>query len=152
MTDLSPQSIKRYFKTRFTTLIPTREELRREKEAINPFPALRSMTWKQWQFFIVGFLAWTWDAFDFFAVSLNVSAIAKDLNRSVKAVTWGITLVLMLRSVGAVIFGILGDRYGRKYPYCINLILLTILQIGTGFVNTYEQFLGVRASKYIVLF
>jgi MFS transporter, SHS family, lactate transporter len=51
----------------------------------------------------------------------------------------------MLRSVGAAIFGILGDRYGRKYPYIANLVLLIIFEMCTGFVQTYEQFLGVRA-------
>jgi len=51
----------------------------------------------------------------------------------------------MLRSVGAAIFGIIGDRYGRKYPFCANLILLSILEMSTGFVQTYHQFLAVRA-------
>ena len=51
----------------------------------------------------------------------------------------------MLRSVGAAIFGILGDRYGRKYPYIGNLVLLIIFEMCTGFVQTYSQFLAVRA-------
>ncbi|CCH43459.1 Carboxylic acid transporter protein [Wickerhamomyces ciferrii] len=143
--------ITEYLKTRVTTLIPTREELQKEKEALNPFPALKQMTWKQWQFFLVGFLAWTWDAFDFFTVSMNVSAIADDLNKEVSDVTWGITLVLMLRSVGAVIFGYLGDRYGRKFPYILNMLLIVVLQISCGFVKTFEQFLGVRSLFGIVL-
>ena len=54
-------------------------------------------------------------------------------------------LVLMLRTVGAIIFGLLGDSIGRKWPYMINLGLLIVIQIGTGFVTTYEQFLGLRA-------
>lgn len=98
-----------------------------------------------WNYFFMGFWGWTWDSFDFFAVSLNASDIAEDFGKSVSDVTWGITLVLMLRSVGAVIFGFWGDRYGRKWPYIINLCLLVVLQIGTGFVKTFEQFLGVRA-------
>lgn len=40
-----------------------------------------------------------------------MAAIAKDLNKEVSDITWGITLVLMLRSVGAIFFGLLGDRY-----------------------------------------
>lgn len=51
----------------------------------------------------------------------------------------------MLRSVGAAIFGILGDRFGRKYPYVANLVLLIIFEMSTGFVQTYSQFLAVRA-------
>ena len=51
----------------------------------------------------------------------------------------------MLRSVGAAIFGILGDRYGRKYPYIANLVLLIIFEMSTGFAQTFSQFLGIRA-------
>jgi len=51
----------------------------------------------------------------------------------------------MLRSVGAAIFGVLGDRYGRKWPYIANLVLLIIFEMSTGFVQTYSQFLAVRA-------
>jgi MFS transporter, SHS family, lactate transporter len=51
----------------------------------------------------------------------------------------------MLRSVGAAIFGILGDRYGRKWPFIANLVLLIIFEMATGFVQTFSQFLAVRA-------
>lgn len=139
--------IKRYFKSRIPSLFVSREELRlyTKKELFNPFAELNQMTLRNWNYFFMGFWGWTWDAFDFFAVSLNTSRIAKSLDRSVADISWGITLVLMLRSVGAIVFGYWGDRYGRKWPYIINLSLLIVLQIGTGFVKTYEQFLGVRA-------
>jgi SHS family lactate transporter-like MFS transporter len=141
----SVAEMRQYISSRFTTLLPTREEWEQEKENVNPLPGLKSMSWRHWQFFIIGFLAWTWDAFDFFAMSLNVSNIATDLGRSVKDVSWGITLVLMFRSIGAVFFGYFGDRYGRKWPIICNLVCLTVIQIGTGFVKTYAQFLAVRA-------
>jgi MFS transporter, SHS family, lactate transporter len=51
----------------------------------------------------------------------------------------------MLRSVGAAIFGILGDRFGRKWPYIANLVLLIVLEMSTGFVQSFHQFLAVRA-------
>ena len=51
----------------------------------------------------------------------------------------------MLRTVGALIFGAIGDTYGRKWPYIINLSCLMVIQIGTGFVTTFQQFLGLRA-------
>lgn len=145
--NFSAYSIKRYIVTRFTSLAIDREEFAQHswKEILNPFSGLNELSAKQWNFFAVGFLGWTWDAFDYFAVSLNVSSIAESLDASVKDVTWGITLVLMLRSVGALIFGIWGDKYGRKWPYIVNLALLVVLQIGLGFVKTYKQFLGVRA-------
>jgi SHS family lactate transporter-like MFS transporter len=74
-----------------------------------------------------------------------VTPIATTFKKEPSSITWGITLTLMLRSVGAVIFGILGDRFGRKYPYIANLVLLIILEMSTGFVQTFSQFLAVRA-------
>ena len=137
--------INQYLKQRCTTLFPNREQWEFEKKNINPLPGLRSMSWRQWQFFIIGFISWTWDAFDFFVMSLNVSKLATDLDRSVKDISWGITVVLMFRSVGAIVFGYFGDRYGRKWPLIVNLFCLVVIQIGTGFINTYAEFIGVRA-------
>ncbi|KAI5953069.1 hypothetical protein KGF57_004061 [Candida theae] len=140
-------AIKRYFKSRVTSLWVGREELSQYSwgELLNPFQALTELNLHQWNFFLMGFWGWTWDAFDFFVTSLNVTNIATDLNVSTKDVTWGITLVLMFRTVGAVIFGSIGDTFGRKWPYIVNMILLMVIQIGTGFVTTYQQFLGVRS-------
>lgn len=136
-----------YCASRFTSIFPTRKEMAdlNIKEVINPFHSIGELNRRQWNFFLVGLAGWTMDSFDFFTVSMNVKAIADDLGKSVKDITWGITLVLMLRSVGAVIFGLWGDRYGRKWPFIANMLLLVVLQIGCGFVTTYEQFLGVRA-------
>lgn len=47
----------------------------------------------------------------------------------------------MLRSVGAILFGIASDRYGRKWPFIVNNIMFIVLELGTGFCTTYEQFL-----------
>ena len=103
------------------------------------------------------------DAFDFFTVSLTITSLAKAFDKSKADITWGITLVLMLRSVGAITFGIAADKWGRKWPFIINNVLFIVLELATGFCNTfvarplvygsnlnlrflsYEQFLGVRA-------
>lgn len=61
------------------------------------------------------------------------------------------TVTLMLRSVGAIIFGILADRYGRKWPMIINLFLFIILELCSGFCNTLPQFLGVRSLYGIAM-
>lgn len=141
--DLSLSSIKNYIATRIPTLKPP--PFAEKKHLVNPFPPLKLITRKQWAFIMVAFAGWTWDAFDFFSVSLTATLIAKSLDRPVHDITWGITLVLMLRSIGAVIFGLAGDKWGRKWPFIANCVLFIILELGTGFVQTYEQFLGVRA-------
>ncbi|KAK9236469.1 major facilitator superfamily domain-containing protein [Lipomyces kononenkoae] len=126
--------------TRFSSLKPP-SNVRVE----NPLHVLGLLNRKQWLFFLVAFAGWTWDAFDFFTVSLTASAIATDLNRTVTDITWGITLVLMFRSLGAVTFGILADKYGRKWPFIANCLLFVVLELGTAFVQTFPQFLAVRA-------
>jgi MFS transporter, SHS family, lactate transporter len=95
--------------------------------------------------FQIAFFAWTWDAFDFFTVSLTVSDLAAQFHKTNAEITWGITLVLMFRSVGAITFGIASDRYGRKWPFVVNNLLFIVLELGTGFTQTYSQFLAVRA-------
>jgi hypothetical protein len=132
-------SASRYAKTRISTLKPAHDKV------ANPIALLRMLNFQQWMFFLVAFFAWTWDAFDFFTVSLTVEPLAETFGKTKADITWGITLVLMLRSVGSIIFGLAADRYGRKWPFIINNVLFIILELGTGFCSTYEQFLGVRA-------
>lgn len=61
------------------------------------------------------------------------------------------TVTLMLRSAGALIFGAVSDRYGRKWPMIINLSLFIVLELASGFCNTLSQFLGVRALYGIAM-
>jgi SHS family lactate transporter-like MFS transporter len=51
----------------------------------------------------------------------------------------------LVRSAGAVAFGILSDRFGRKWPLVFNLILCAVLELGAGFVQTFPQFLALRS-------
>lgn len=51
----------------------------------------------------------------------------------------------MFRSPGAIIFGIASDRYGRKWPFIVNCLLFIAFELGTGFAQTYSQFLACRA-------
>lgn len=149
--DFSGQSIKKYIVTRFTGLVPSKEYARANKDLLNPIPSLREITGKQWNYILVAFFAWSADALDFFTVVMNVDTLAEQFDVTVTDITWGTTLVLMLRTVGAFIFGYLGDRYGSKWPFVANLLLMMAVQIGVSFVQTYTQFLGVRAIFGIVM-
>lgn len=60
-------------------------------------------------------------------------------------ITTAITLTLLFRSLGALIFGLLADRFGRKWTLVANLGLICVFELGSGFVNTYSQFLAVRS-------
>ena len=92
-------SVGTYIATRISTLKPPMNK------APNPLKLLAMLNLQQWLFFLVGFLGWTWDAFDFFTVSLTVEQLAKQFHKQNSQITWGITLVLMFRSVGSVLFG-----------------------------------------------
>lgn len=138
-------SVGRYLATRLPTLKPPMNP------TPNPISLLRLLNRKQWLFFWVSFLGWSLDAFDFFTVSLTVTDLSLQFDVSTAAITLGITLVLMLRSVGAIIFGIAADRYGRKWPYIFNMVLFIIFELATGFCNTYQQFLAVRSLYGIAM-
>ncbi|CAF4713389.1 unnamed protein product, partial [Rotaria sp. Silwood2] len=131
--------IGKYLATRFTSLAPPKVVPE------NPIKLLRMLNRRQTAFFLVAFFAWTLDAFDFFSVTLNIIEIGKTYKKTVADITWGITVTLMLRSVGAILFGIAGDRFGRKWPFIINIIFYATLEILTGFCTNYAQFIICRA-------
>lgn len=141
----SPEQIKRYILTRSTSLKPPRTKIR------NPIAILRELDRHQWLMFTAGFLGWTWDAFDFFTVSLCVTEIAEEFGVSNADVSWGITVTLMLRSVGALIFGTLSDRWGRKWTFIGALVLFIILELASGFAMNLQQFLAVRSLYGIAM-
>ncbi|KAF2671461.1 MFS transporter [Microthyrium microscopicum] len=114
-------------------------------DASNPWKLLRNLTKQQWKFFLIGFSAWTWDAFDFYTVITALPSLSVEFERSQARITLFVTLVLMLRPLGAAIFGLVADALGRKRPFIINCVLLIVFQLATGFCQTYEQFLAVRA-------
>ncbi|KAI0400115.1 carboxylic acid transport protein [Xylaria palmicola] len=111
----------------------------------NPFSLMAQLRPKDWVYFFVGWFAWTADAFDFHALSIQTVKLSEYYDTTKTAVTTAITLTLLLRSVGAAIFGLLGDRYGRKWPMVINLIILGALQIATIYAATFQEFLAVRS-------
>ncbi|KAG8911293.1 hypothetical protein FRC01_005793 [Tulasnella sp. 417] len=112
---------------------------------LNVGTALANLDLMQWLLFLSGFLAWSMDAFDFFSVSLTVPYLSEQFGRDTHDITTAITLTLLFRSLGAVIFGVISDRFGRKWPLVFNLVLVAILELGSGFCNTFQQFLAVRS-------
>jgi len=91
------------------------------------------------------FLGWTLDAFDFFLVVFSLTAIAAEFGRSDKAIALSLTLTLAFRPVGAFIFGLLADRYGRRLPLMIDLVFFSVVEVLTGLAPNYTTFLVLRA-------
>src|SRR5438874_1730848 len=94
---------------------------------------------------LAGFLGWTLDAFDYFLVVIATGEIAKDFGVKDADVTVSITLTLMMRPVGALIFGLLADRYGRRIPMMANLLFYSAVEVATGFAPGLTVFLILRA-------
>jgi len=91
------------------------------------------------------FLGWTLDAFDYFLVIYGLTAIAKDFHRSDKDMALAITVTLAFRPIGAFLFGLIADRYGRRTPLMLDLIFYSIIEVATAFAPTYTSFLILRA-------
>ncbi|HEY7232977.1 MAG TPA: MFS transporter [Gemmatimonadaceae bacterium] len=91
------------------------------------------------------FLGWTLDAFDFFLVVMTLTAIGKDFGRPDRDLALSLTVTLMFRPVGALIFGLLADRYGRRLPLMIDLVFYSVVEVATGFAPNFATFLVLRA-------
>src|SRR6266513_808912 len=95
--------------------------------------------------FIACFLGWTLDALDFFLLTFVFVPVAHDFGRTIPQVTFAITLTLMMRPLGAFIFGWLGDRFGRRIPLMIDIVFYSVVELLTAFAPNFGAFLLLRA-------
>ncbi len=70
--------------------------------------------------------------------------IAKDLHTTVAHITFSITSFFIGISVGQLIYGPLLDRFGRKKPLFIGLVLYLITSIACAFAPTADFLIGLR--------
>jgi len=94
---------------------------------------------------IAGYLGWTLDAFDFFLVVSCLTAIGKEFHKTDAEMALSLTITLAFRPVGAFLFGLLADRYGRRLPLMIDLIFYSIVEVLSGLAPNYTTFLILRA-------
>lgn len=93
---------------------------------------------------VAGFLGWTLDAFDFFILTFTLAAVAKDFNKTIPEIALTLTASLAMRPVGAFIFGLLADRFGRKGPLMISIAFYSVIEIFSGLAPSYAVFLFLR--------
>jgi len=94
---------------------------------------------------IASFLGWTLDAFDFFIVVMVLTEIARDFNRSNAEMAFTLGVTLAFRPVGAFVFGLMADRYGRRIPLMIDVVFYSVIEIASGLAPNYTTFLILRA-------
>jgi len=111
-------------------------------EAIRLFKLLKR---DQRNTFLACFLGWALDAFDFFLLTFVIVPMAHDFDRSVADLSYAITITLAMRPVGAFVFGLLGDRFGRRIPLMIDIIFYSAMELLTAFSPNYTVLLIFRA-------
>jgi MFS transporter, SHS family, lactate transporter len=111
-------------------------------EAVRLF---RSLDRNQRNTFLACFLGWALDAFDFFLLTFVLVPVGHDFGRTIPEVAFGITLTLMMRPLGALIFGLLGDKFGRRIPLMGDIIFYSVIELLTAFAPNFTIFLILRA-------
>jgi MFS transporter, SHS family, lactate transporter len=106
------------------------------------------MTWSKSQrnVVIAAYLGWTLDAFDFFLMVFMFKDISRDLHSSMQVVSTAVLLTLGMRPVGALLFGRLADRFGRKPTLMWNILAYSVLEMLSGFAPSMTALLVIRAS------
>src|SRR5712672_1250660 len=94
---------------------------------------------------LAGFLGWTLDAFDFFIVVFLFDTLAHQFGVTKKEIVLTTTATLAMRPVGALFFGLLADRYGRRIPLMANVIYFSVIELLCGFSPNFAVFIILRA-------
>ena len=101
---------------------------------------------KGWKFAVgSGILGWVLDAFDFFVVVFLFDTLAEHFHVSKASVVYTLTLTLAMRPLGALFFGALADRFGRKRPLIFCILYFSLLTVLTGLAPNYMVFVICRA-------
>jgi MFS transporter, SHS family, lactate transporter len=87
----------------------------------------QKLTKDQRNSFIAAQLGWTMDAFDYFIVVLVYADIARTFHTSTTKVAFITTVTLVMRPVGAFVFGLWADRVGRRVPLMVDVTFYSIV-------------------------
>jgi SHS family lactate transporter-like MFS transporter len=105
----------------------------------------RTLTRVQRNTFAACFLGWTLDAFDFFLLTFCLTAIAADFHVGRKQVAEALFWTLVMRPVGAFLFGAMAEKYGRRPTLMVNIIAFSFFELASAFAPTLPIFLACRA-------
>jgi SHS family lactate transporter-like MFS transporter len=104
----------------------------------------RRLTPVQRNTFIACFLGWSLDAFDFFILIFCVNALAAQFQTKVSAIAEAIFLTLAMRPVGALLFGWMADRFGRRPTLMVDIIAYSVFELASAFAPSLKFFLLMR--------
>jgi MFS transporter, SHS family, lactate transporter len=107
---------------------------------------LRSLTPRQRNAVIASYLGWTLDAFDFFILVFVLKDVAREFGADVVTVATAITLTLAARPIGALLFGLTADHYGRRVTLMIDILLFSVLEFASGLAPSLLLFMILRLA------
>ncbi|KAG9287117.1 hypothetical protein G9A89_001011 [Geosiphon pyriformis] len=114
-------------------------------QAQSPLSLLTSLNKAQALTFGCAWLGWTLNSFDFAILIYALPHIAEEFDMKPSVIASSITITLLFRPLGGLIFGIAAERWGRKYPLMINIILFSMLELASGFAPNFKVFFVSRA-------
>ncbi|MDB5976048.1 MAG: transporter [Nevskia sp.] len=109
---------------------------------LGPFSDLTS---PQRHTFFASLAGWSLDAFDFFIFVLCLSAISDDFHVKIHDVAFGISLTLAMRPLGALFFGWLAEKYGRRPILMLNVVSYSVFELASAFAPNLTTLLVLRA-------
>jgi SHS family lactate transporter-like MFS transporter len=98
----------------------------------------------RWHAVTAGVLGWTLDAFDFFVVVFLFDVLAQYFHVTKADIVLSVTGTLAMRPLGALIFGMLADRYGRRRPLMANVVFFSTVELLCGFAPNFTVFFILR--------
>jgi SHS family lactate transporter-like MFS transporter len=105
---------------------------------------LRELDRTQRHTVLASFLGWTLDAFDYFLLTFVIVDIAREFHVDKAHVTYGLFLTLAARPLGALLFGRLADRFGRRPILMFDILLFSILEVACAFAPSLTVLLVLR--------
>ena len=112
---------------------------------------LRDLTPNQRNAVLASFLGWTLDAFDFFIIVFVLKDIAKEFKADIPSVTATLFLTLAMRPLGALLFGIVADRFGRRPTLMIDILFYSIVEFLSGFAPSLTALIILRGLYGIAM-
>ncbi|MFF0500962.1 MFS transporter [Nocardia aobensis] len=94
--------------------------------------------------FIAAQLGWTMDAFDFFLVVFVYADIAASFDMPKSDVAFITTATLIMRPVGALLFGLWADRVGRRIPLIVDVAFYSVIGFLCAFAPNFTVLLILR--------
>jgi MFS transporter, SHS family, lactate transporter len=105
----------------------------------------RTLTRPQLHAYLAALGGWSLDALDFFVFVFCLTAISAEFHTTVKAVSEGVFLTLAFRPLGALVFGWLAEKYGRRPVLMLNVVSYSVVQLATAFAPNLGTLLALRA-------